>query len=91
MIAASIPKESNIDFAELKIPRLFNETFFAVTLICNTSVSGFYKTPSALSVDMSSKSKLINFFRWITPFLWAFVISFNMIMASHTVWNESRY
>ena len=54
MIAANIPKESNTDPAELKISHSFNETIFAVTLICITSVPGFYKTPSALSVDMPS-------------------------------------
>ena len=72
MIAANIPKESNTDPAELKISHSFNETIFAVTLMCITSVPGFYKTPSALSVDMPSKSKSINFSRWITPSLWAF-------------------
>ena len=60
MIGANIAKGSNIEFMQLKIPLLVNGTSFAVTLICNGSVLGFHKIPSAFSIDISSKSKLIN-------------------------------
>ena len=55
-----IPTGSNIELVQLKIPFEVNGTSFAVTLICNASEPGFHKTPSALSIDILLKSKLIN-------------------------------
>ena len=44
----------------VKIHLLVNGTSFEITLICNAFVPRFYKIPSALSIDISPKTKLIN-------------------------------
>ena len=60
MISVNVPKKSNIDLAQLNIHGLVNGTSFAVNLICNTPLPGFHEIPSALSIDVSSKSKMNN-------------------------------